>query len=191
MHDDQCLLIDPGLDSKQIDALLQNLGLTPVAIYCTHGHFDHIGSVAKYQHQYQAKAHLHKADVKTTQSANFLLMAFKFHQRIEIPQFDELIDDGFSTTVGDTTLTVYSCPGHTPGSAIIRIGQALFSGDSLYARGLALSQLPQSNEDQLRTSIMHLIKKLPHDCTVFPGHGPEATLANILKYNQALQDFLS
>ena len=66
-----CLLIDPGLDTRAIDDKITELNLMPVAIVCTHGHFDHIGSVSYFKTKFDIPYYLHEADLKLSKSANF------------------------------------------------------------------------------------------------------------------------
>src|SRR5690349_1544919 len=64
-----CLLIDPGLDGDLIEEALAATGLMPRAIFCTHGHFDHLGSATRFQQRYDAPVHLMTADLKTAASS--------------------------------------------------------------------------------------------------------------------------
>ena len=41
-----CIIIDPGLDHERISKSIDFFHLKPIAIMCTHGHFDHIASVS-------------------------------------------------------------------------------------------------------------------------------------------------
>ena len=45
-------------------------------------------------------------------------------------------------------------PGHTPGSCLIALGSALFTGDTIYTRGVGLSHLPGEQPETLRQSIL-------------------------------------
>ena len=64
------ILIDPGLDGEEIEAEIANLGFYPTQVFCTHGHFDHIGSASYFQKKYGCNVFLHEADMKTLKSAN-------------------------------------------------------------------------------------------------------------------------
>jgi glyoxylase-like metal-dependent hydrolase (beta-lactamase superfamily II) len=66
-----CILIDGGLDPAAIDAVVQELALTPAAVFCTHGHFDHAGSAAHFQKVYGCPVYLHGADRKLLKASNF------------------------------------------------------------------------------------------------------------------------
>ena len=104
-----CILVDPGLDTPAIDAALARSGLRPRAVFCTHGHFDHVGSSGDYQRRFDIPVYLHRADVKTARGSNFLMMAFKVNARVVLPPF-ELVDDGFASTASARTRSATCTP---------------------------------------------------------------------------------
>ena len=183
----EAFVIDPGLDPHRIDRAAKDLGLTPNQVFCTHGHFDHIGGASFFQQAYGATVYLHQADLKTMKSGNFLLMVLKIEQRIILPEVT-LIDPASPPAAPVTYLPV---PGHTPGSCFIRHGEHLFTGDSLYARGVGLSDLPGENHGLLRQSLLALWDAIPGDTLIHPGHGPSARFAEIRAGNRALAEFLA
>jgi len=182
------VLIDTGLDPAPIDAALQSLALAPAHIFCTHGHFDHAGSAAFFQDKYGAPVYLHEADRKTAGIGNFLLTAMKLSDRIVLPDFT-LVEDDFSMALGEHTLRYAPVPGHTPGSCAIEYRGNLFTGDTLYARGLGLSKLPGERPELLRRSIASLWERLD-GVVVHPGHGPSAPGSDIKRGNAALLAFM-
>jgi glyoxylase-like metal-dependent hydrolase (beta-lactamase superfamily II) len=183
-------IIDPGLDPAKIDRAAQALGLTPRQVFCTHGHFDHIGGAAYFQKAYGAEVFVHPADLKTMKTGNFLLMVLKIAQRIELPQVTTVDVAAGPIIVGGRALTYLPVPGHTPGSCFIEYGDALFTGDSLYARGVGLSDLPGEDHDGLRRSLLALWDQIPAERMIHPGHGASATFGAIRADNRALLDFL-
>lgn len=185
-----CVLIDPGLDAAGIDAQLILLGKKPSAVLCTHGHFDHVGGAAYFQKKYGVQVYLPSSDMKTMQSSNFLMMAVKIAMRIKLPEVTPVPPEGGAVEVNGASYAFQSLPGHTPGSCLVRSGNLVFSGDSLYARGVGLSQLPGEDRDLLRTGIRALWNTLPADVLVCPGHGPTARFADICSENMALLKFL-
>jgi glyoxylase-like metal-dependent hydrolase (beta-lactamase superfamily II) len=186
----EAFIVDPGLDPQAIDRAARELGLTPRQVFCTHGHFDHIGGASWFQQAYGAEVFLHTADLKTMKTGNFLLMVLKIDQRIALPEVTWVDPSTAGATIGGKALAYLPVPGHTPGSCFIRHGEHLFTGDSLYARGVGLSDLPGENHGLLRQSLLGLWDVLPGDCLVHPGHGPSARFADIRSGNRALLDFL-
>jgi metallo-beta-lactamase class B len=94
---------------------LKQLGLAPKDIrdvVVTHGHFDHFGGAAYLQKTYGAHVLLSAADWQ-----------FIEHQKQapgvgagEVPKHDLEVTDGQVLTLGDTSVTLYLTPGHTPGT---------------------------------------------------------------------------
>lgn len=188
--DGRCVLIDGGLDPAAIDLAMQELGLTPTAVFCTHGHFDHAGSAAFFQKKFDVPVYLHGADRKLLKASNFLLMAFKLASRIEQPSEITAVASGESVDVAGHALTFHGAPGHTPGSCIIELGSALFTGDTIYTRGVGLSHLPGEQPEILKQSILALWPLLTAERIVYPGHGGCASGAEVRATNRALLEFL-
>jgi len=188
--DGKCVLIDAGLDPHSIDTELDDLGLKPSAVCCTHGHFDHAGSAAYFQKKFGCDVYLHPADIKLLKAANFLLMAFNLSSRVEQPAVITEINCGYSFSVGYSTLTFHGAPGHTPGSCLIELGSALFTGDTIYCKGVGLSKLPGEDAQTLKSSIMLFWPMLTNDRVIYPGHGGYAIGSEVRSNNHALREFL-
>lgn len=185
---EDCFLVDPGTDSELIDSTLAELGLKPSHIFCTHGHFDHVGSAAFFQGKYGAACYLHRGDQKTMRGSNFLMMAFRIPFTMTLPRTEGL--EGFAGNLGGQTLRAIDAPGHTPGSCVLHYGNALFTGDTLYYRGVGLSKLPGGDSEQLKATLLGLWHSLPADAQVFPGHGECGPLAKVKTDNKSLLQFL-
>lgn len=186
-----CVVVDPGLDRERIEAAIDDTGWTPVAVLCTHGHFDHVGGTAWLQERYGIPVYLRAKDQKLAKLSNFMMAAFKINARIALPEFTLLADDGASFDVAGRHFTYHALPGHTPGSAGILVDGLLFSGDSLYARRTALSKLPGEDHDQLRDSLKALFAWIFGDVLVLPGHGSTATIDEIHAGNEELRAFMT
>lgn len=184
-----CILIDAGLDGPAIDAEMAERGLRPHQVFCTHGHFDHAGSAAYFQKKYGCEVFMHQADARTLKASNFLLMAFKIPQKIELPTIS-YIEDQFSIEINGQPLTYFSAPGHTPGSCVIEFGSAWFTGDTIYSRGVGLSSLPGEDAETLKQSIHGLWDRLTANRIIYPGHGNAADGASIRSENRELLKFL-
>lgn len=183
------ILVDTGLDPAPIDLALKALGISPSHIFCTHGHFDHIGSAAYFQAKYGSRVYLHEADKKTASMCNFLLKAMGMSDRVRAPDVTWVRDDFALETAGFLARFRHT-PGHTPGSCMVEINSHLFSGDTLYARGVGLSKLPGEQPELLRKSILCIWGELER-YVVHPGHGATAAGADIKRQNEALLNFLS
>jgi len=72
-------------------------------------------------------------------------------------------------------------PGHTPGSATIEIGKAMFSGDIIFERSIGRTDLPYSDPQQMKESLLRF-KQLDFDKTIYPGHGNTTTIKQEQQY---------
>jgi len=188
---DEAFVVDPGLDPQKIDKAAQSLGLVPRQVVCTHGHFDHIGGARHFQEAYGAPVFLHAADQKVMKSGNFLLMVLKLKQRIVLPEVT-FVDPALpGPMAGGERLTFHPVPGHTPGSCFVQFGEQTFTGDSLYAQGVGLSDLPGENHGLLRKSLLALWDQIPGERLIHPGHGPSASFDEIRTRNRRLLEFLA
>jgi hydroxyacylglutathione hydrolase len=185
-----CVLIDGGLDPHAIDRAMQSLGMVPTGVFCTHGHFDHAGAGAYFQKKYGCPVYLHREDQRLLRAANFFLMAFKLSARVEFPDNITAVSSGDSVDVAGYTLIFHGAPGHTDGSCVIELGSALFTGDTVYARGVGLSRLPGERPEVLRDSIVALWPLLTANRVLYPGHGGCINGAELRTSNRALLDFL-
>ncbi len=184
-----CFLVDPGLDPEGIDSHLIQLNLKPEYIFCTHGHFDHAGGAAYFQKKYEIKVFIHQSDQKTLKTSNFLLMVLKVDQRVTLPDVT-YIQDGFSFDVNGYHLTYMPAPGHTPGSCVISFGNAWFTGDTIYSRGVGLSSMPGEDSDLLKRTILSFWDGLTEERMIYPGHGNVASGDLVRSQNKALLNFL-
>jgi glyoxylase-like metal-dependent hydrolase (beta-lactamase superfamily II) len=183
------ILIDAGLDGETIDAELSAQGLRPQAVYCTHGHFDHAGSASLFQNKYGCEVFVPKADAKLMKSSNFMLMVLKIKQKVVLADAT-WVDAGHTADIAGTPLRYLGAPGHTPGSCIIEFGNAWFTGDTLYARGVGLSHLPGEDHDVLKQTILGYWPDLTPERTIYPGHGNAADGLSVRTENAALLNFL-
>lgn len=189
--DEKCVVIDPGLDSASLDKALHDVGWTPEAVICTHGHFDHVGGAAQLQEKYQTPVYLSVADQKVAKMSNFLMSVFKIESRISLPEFEYVEEQDSLLHCGGRSFLLHSVPGHTPGSVAVEVDGLLFSGDSLYAKKVALSQLPGEDPTRLRQSLRRLLTRVGRESRVLPGHGSSAPLATILRDNHELLEFMA
>lgn len=159
-------VIDPGDEADRLLGLLQSGGLTPCCILLTHGHFDHVGAAAALAERYHCPVYLHEAD----RALPARLTGGPLPQTRALHEGDEL-------AVGALRFRVLETPGHSAGSVSLLCGDALFSGDMIFAGGSwGRTDFPGGSEPALRTSLRRLAA-LPPQTRVFPGHGPETTIA--------------
>ena len=186
----ECILIDPGLDYESIANKINELDLKPIAIFCTHGHFDHIGSVQRFQKKYNCPFYLPELDLKTAKSSNFLLKVFKTELFIEIPTPDILVKKDQTFKVGKDRISYFHTPGHTPGSSIIEFNNSIFTGDTIYFNSIGLVKFPGEDKKLLKESILKIWNLFPDTHRILPGHGRFGLFGDMKQNNIDLRRFL-
>ena len=187
------IFIDPGLDLEIIKQRVEEMDILPVGIIATHGHFDHIGSIAFLQAKYNIPYYLHELDLKISKAANFFLKMVKLDIRIETPVPDCLFKGkSEQVSIEDFNFNIYNLPGHTEGSCVIQFEDCLFSGDLIYREGLGFNHFPGENKHKLKISLQELLDKFEDkNVTIYPGHGEKALLHEIRENNKELIGFLN
>ncbi len=103
-------------------------------------------------------------------------------ESLDCPEADRLLEEGDRVECGDITLEVIHTPGHTPGGICLKLGDNLFTGDTLFATGVGRTDFPKGSYSQLRDSLDKILK-LRDNLIVYPGHGPKSTLKRIKAEN--------
>jgi hydroxyacylglutathione hydrolase len=184
---EQCLIIDPGQDAEQgIDEIIERYRLRPAAVLLTHGHIDHIWSVAPVCGAREIPALIHPADrALLTDPAKGLGLGpgQQLLRGLEFTEPDEVAElaDGMTLELAGVTLVVDHAPGHTPGSVTFRLPAAaeegtLFTGDLLFAGSIGRTDLPGGDYETIMESLARVCLRLPDDTVVLPGHGPQTTI---------------
>lgn len=149
----EALVIDPTADVEEYLALAAERGARIVAVADTHAHADHVSGS--------------RALVAATGA--------RYHAPDEVgPSVPhERVTEGTALRVGDATLVALETPGHTPQSVTYRLGELLFTGDTLFVESVGRPDLGQDarpNADVLWRSIHEKLLPLGRDARVLPGH---------------------
>ena len=168
---DRCVIIDAGYEASTILDELDRLGLKAEAILLTHGHFDHVGAVRPLAAELECPVYLCAEDL----SMPPMMTAGPLY-------YTDTYAEGTHLTLAGLDISVLHTPGHTPGSVCLLIGDALFSGDTLFAGSCGRTDLPGGSWSQIQHSL-HRLAQIEADLSVHPGHGESSTLADEKKYN--------
>lgn len=169
------LVIDPGGDSEAIARAIADSRLAIMTIALTHGHSDHIAALRDIQDRTGAEVAVHTADAQFLQGRGTFSSMFGISYKTPSPP-DRLLSKGDTIAAGGLNFTVLHTPGHTPGSICFLAGDKVFTGDTLFYRGIGTTLMPGSSRRQLLESIRTVLMALPDDTAVYPGHGRETTI---------------
>lgn len=180
------VVIDPGFEAERIDAFLEQKKLKCHYILLTHGHFDHILAVPALKSMTGAKVVIAKPDADCLVSP-LRSLSSKVHLDQTPLEADFLAEEGSSFVAGSMEFRYLLTPGHTPGSAVILCGDAMFSGDTLFRDSCGRTDLPGGSFRTISESLKRLYE-LDGDFKVYPGHDQATTLAREREFNLHMQE---
>lgn len=187
-----CVIIDPGCNSKQEQELLveyvETKGLKPVKLVNTHCHIDHILGNRFISDKYGLELVSHRGEIPVLAAGKMTsdMYAINYDPSPEITSF---LDEGDSLTFGETSLDVLFTPGHSPASISFFHAETkqLIAGDVLFDGSIGRTDLPGGDYDTLIANIKNKFFPLGDDVVVYPGHGPSTTIGKEKQLNPFLQ----
>jgi len=171
--DGEAIIIDAGVNPKDVCPVLQKNNLTAKYIVLTHGHFDHAYYLREIYLVTKAKVAMNKEDEILLLDAgpSALSAAWKRTDYDNI----KFLNDGDILRVGSTELKVMHTPGHSAGSICLKIDDNIFTGDTLFKDGIGRTDLKNSSFEDIKRSIATLMQ-LDDNTRVYPGHGKPTTI---------------
>jgi len=168
-------VIDPSYDPGAIVNFARENGYRIVYAFCTHDHPDHTNGNEKFEELTGIRPLLYSENDRGT---------------------GRIVEDGAEFPLGSLSIRIIHTPGHTPDSICILIGDALFTGDTLFVGkvgGTDYGSGARAEYDSLQNRLL----TLPPKTRVFPGHdvgvSPESTIRREREENPFLlqPDFAS
>ena len=178
-------IVDPGGDLPRLREAVAKLGVTLRAIWLTHAHIDHAGATGTLAREDGLPiVGPHPGDQFWIDALPQQSQMFGF-PRAEPFTPDRWLADGDRVAIGDETLQVRHCPGHTPGHVVFHSPAAkrCFVGDVLFAGSIGRTDFPGGNHEQLIASIVERLWPMGDDTVFIPGHGPESTFGRERRTN--------
>jgi hydroxyacylglutathione hydrolase len=181
-------LIDPGGDIPVLLAAVKQRGLTLKAIFLTHAHIDHAGATGTLARELSLPIEgPHTGDGFWIDALPQQSQMFGFPQAEHFTPTRWLVQ-GDTVKLGNCTLQVLHCPGHTPGHLVFfdEQNRHAYVGDVLFAGSIGRTDFPQGNHADLINAIKTRLLPLGDDITFTPGHGPESTFGEERQFNPYL-----
>ena len=157
---------------EEVYTRCEKLGLKPVGVLLTHGHFDHVGGCGKF---FEKEVPIYCGEGEDK---------FIFSQEnrsifggVFIPDFkiQKTLADGEKITLGGIDFEVIGTPGHTVGGVCYLADGCLFSGDTLFRCSIGRTDLPGGDYTVLKNSLKKLCS-LDKNLKVYCGHGSQTTI---------------
>ena len=177
-----CAVVDSVLDydsksgrtstasADKVLAFVRDNELEPKWILETHAHADHLTAARYLRENLGARTGIGAAVPRVQQT-----FAEIFNIGPEFPrdgsQWDRLFEDGDVEPLGELAIEAMHTPGHTPACVCYRIGDAVFTGDTIFMpdMGTGRCDFPGGSAAQLYASIQRILA-LPPETRVFAGH---------------------
>jgi glyoxylase-like metal-dependent hydrolase (beta-lactamase superfamily II) len=183
-------IVDPGGDISRIEQAIAELGGTPEKILVTHAHIDHAGAVAELAERLGVPI-----EVPQREDQFWIDMLPHQSQMFGFPPSraftpDRWLEDGDTVTVGNVSLDVIHCPGHTPGHVVFHQPQAQMAwvGDVIFAGSIGRTDFPRGNHAELISSIRDKLFPLGDEVAFIPGHGPMSNFGEEKRTNPFVAD---
>ncbi|MEO5708468.1 MAG: MBL fold metallo-hydrolase [Nocardioidaceae bacterium] len=200
----ECVVVDPGKDSADgVADIVRAHRLKPVSVLVSHGHIDHMWSVAPVSGAYDATAWIHPRDRHLlsdpmsgmSKETAGMLLGGKY-EFVEPDRVAELTDLQTLQLAG-LDFVVDHTPGHTEGSVTFRtpygeqgVPELMLSGDLLFAGSIGRTDLPGGDHPTMLRSLRDKVLPLADDIVVLPGHGEQTSIGRERATNPFLQDLL-
>jgi glyoxylase-like metal-dependent hydrolase (beta-lactamase superfamily II) len=184
-EDNHCLIIDPADSADFILEEVQRRNLEVLAVFATHGHFDHILAAGELQmslellYQKNLPLYISEEDLFLVKRVKETAEHFLHHSPKMLPiQHYAFLKPGVMN-MGNFEFNVLGTPGHTPGSScfLFPTDSVIFTGDTLFKDAVGDYSHQYSNKKELYKSVKQILS-LDEGITLYPGHGEEELLQN-------------
>lgn len=183
-------VVDPGGDIARIRKTIEDRQLILERILITHGHVDHAGGAAELAADGGIPIEGPQED-----DAFWINGLEQQSQMFGMPgarRFSPTrwLTQGDRVTVGDESLDVLHCPGHTPGHVVFfhRASGLALVGDVLFRGSIGRTDFPKGDYDTLIESIRTRLWPLGDEVRFIPGHGPMSTFGYERRSNPFVAD---
>lgn len=194
----ECIIVDPGMPdiSADIEMIIEENKLKPVAAFITHGHLDHTFSIKPLADGYDIPTYIHSedrryiADPSGIHGAEFIgqLGGLVFEEPLNVSE----VKNGTTLDLLGMKIEVIHAPGHTKGSVMFMLNdEVLISGDVLFAGSIGRTDLPTGSASDMKSTLINKVLTLSDDLRVLPGHGSETTIKFERKNNPYLKELTS
>jgi len=177
---EECFIVDPGFNTRDLFAILQETGWRLAAVLNTHGHLDHIvGNVVLKDRFPDVPILIGRGDAQLLTDPELNLSA-SYGYPMTSPPADRLLDADETLTLAGLRWIVREIPGHSPGHVVFICEEVdpvvVLGGDVLFSGSIGRTDFPGGSLETLLDGIDKHLYSLPDSTIVHPGHGPATTV---------------
>ncbi len=189
----ECVIVDPGCNNEeernQLFKYIEDNNLKPVRLINTHCHIDHVLGNAFIAMKYDLKLEAHEGEKPVLDMQEYVSRMYHISYDPS-PPIELFHKGGDQIAFGKTCLSVLYTPGHSPASISLYNKESgeLIAGDVLFREGIGRTDLPGGSMETILNSIREQFFTLPHETTVYSGHGPVTTIGHEIENNPFLRN---
>lgn len=171
----EAILTDPGDNADFIIQCIEEREVTPVAIFLTHAHGDHVLALPAIRERYEVPVYIGAPDEAMLNNGKFNMADFSIY----LKDSDVRLKGGEELEIGGMKIRVLFTPGHTPGGVCYYFYEAGFvlSGDTMFYRSWGRTDFPGGSTHDLMNSLRNVLLPLPPETVVYPGHDMATDIA--------------
>lgn len=179
-ENDKAIIIDAGGGYAAVSHFLEEKNKKPIAVLCTHGHFDHIKHAKRWQDK-GIPVYAHAMDKELLNGNKAEIEGHKFP--IDYITADFFVQDGEKLVFADKVFEVIHTPGHTKGGVCYLLNDRyLFSGDTIFYHSYGRTDFYSGDYEEMKTSVKKILSR-EGDLLIYPGHGESTTLKEERLFN--------
>lgn len=173
-------IVDCAYPSKRLCQYVEDNNIKIKFIIQTHTHFDHVLGLEYFKNLYGVYVY---ASEDSKDIANDVAYNLSYSYDVNVP-IDKYLGDG--EVFSEYNIKAIKTPGHTIDSMSFKLGDVIFSGDTLFRLSIGRTDFPGGNYSQIINSITNKLGCYDGDTKIYPGHGEETSLAYELANNPFL-----
>jgi glyoxylase-like metal-dependent hydrolase (beta-lactamase superfamily II) len=151
----EMMVVDPAWDVNTIRQVAADHDYRLTKALITHGHPDHINAVETLLHEDGIQVYMHKDEVPWIDGWKETAIATEHLTKVALGQHE---------------ISCIHTPGHTQGSQCFLFNDQLITGDTLFIDGCGRTDLPGGDPEKLYTSLTQVIRAMPDQTVLYPGH---------------------
>ena len=187
-------VVDPSVSPERAEEYCDLPGLSKGechvrALLLTHGHHDHIKYINEWQDAYPTAKIFFSSNDRDLLGNGYMNCSY-------MEGYEVIYDFKYSNLAGmygqnlvkeeDISIKVYETPGHTMGSVCFLVTidgeDMLFTGDTVFRGSVGRTDMPGGSGKDIMESVKR-ISKLDPGLKIYPGHGPDSTLGDEIRFN--------
>lgn len=174
INNGKCFIVDPGYEKGRVIKYVEDNKLEVEGILLTHAHIDHIGVIDAFK----VPVYLHENEYEILVDNH--LNGFEYFGKTKPYELSDIelvkINDGTIFDLDGMKIETIFTPGHTVGCVCFKVGNDLYTGDTLFKESVGKWTFPTGKLETLQKTIVTLVDSLEDDIKIHPAHGPSSTI---------------